>query len=48
MPKTSNNEWRSGLTPTGVAGAPGAERQWTYEESWQSYWFDGFTTQEVC
>ncbi|KAK7699793.1 hypothetical protein SLS64_011405 [Diaporthe eres] len=45
FPKTSNDEARSGLTPTAPAD-PESERLWTQEESWQTYWFDGFTTQE--
>ncbi|KAI7779937.1 hypothetical protein LA080_000149 [Diaporthe eres] len=46
FPKTSNDEARSGLTPTAPAD-PESERLWTQEESWQTYWFDGFTAQEL-
>lgn len=53
MPDGPDGKARSGLTPhTGgpavspdTAG-PGTTEQWT--EGFQSFWFDGFTTQEVC
>lgn len=45
--RTQLNEARSGLTPTVATPAPDGTRQWTHEESFQSYFWDGFTTQEV-
>lgn len=53
MPKGSNGESRSGLTPiTGETTTsldttrPGTTEEWT--QGFQSFWFEGYTTQEVC
>lgn len=53
VPKLSNGEARSGLTPNNGstpdpldATGPGTTEQWT--EGFQTFWFGGYTTKEVC
>ncbi|KAG8170027.1 hypothetical protein KVR01_000772 [Diaporthe batatas] len=47
FPNTAEGLARSGLSPITAAPAADGPRKWTHEESWQKWWFVGFTSQEL-